>query len=110
MNAAETQWFFMDAAWTSVQCAELLEQLQPGAELQFFAADHASPSDPGAYIRVQWPRQDEWLRKAANHGWSTDWTRVTLEALRVELYRNRHAQPSEVPLSAALVQATEGEK
>ena len=110
MNAAETQLFFMDAAWTPAQCAELLEQLQPGAELQFFAADHASPSDPGAYIRVQRPRQDVWLRKAANHGWSTDWTRVTLEALRDELYRNRHAQESGVQVAAARVQATEGEK
>ncbi|GGR14447.1 hypothetical protein [Deinococcus ruber] len=110
MSATDLQFLPIDAAWTLAQCAALLEQLAPEQELQFYAADHASVSDPGAYIRVQRLGAGVWLRKAANHGWSTDWGRVPLEALRDELYRNRHAQLSGLQLSVARVQAQEGEK
>ncbi|WP_425146088.1 hypothetical protein [Deinococcus sp.] len=110
MSATETQVPLNFEEWTPAQCAALLEQLQSGSELQFYAADHASPSDLGAYVRVQRQGPALWLRKAANHGWSTDWTRASLEALRDELYRNRHTQHSGVQISAARVQAIEGEK
>ncbi|ULH14387.1 hypothetical protein MF271_10070 [Deinococcus sp. KNUC1210] len=110
MSAAEPQFLPVNAAWTPARCAALLEGLSPEQELQFYAADHASPSDPGAYIRVQRQGAEVWLRKAANHGWSTDWQRIPLKDLQGELYRNRHAQPFGVQLSAFRVQATEGEK
>lgn len=100
----------IDATWTPEQCAALLEALTPQQELSFYAADHASVSDPGAYLRIQRPQPQLWLRKAANHGWSTDWNRTTLADVQAELYRNRAEQPQGVQISPVLHPATEGAK
>ena len=98
-----------DMTWTPAQCARLLERLRPGQQLEFYAADHPSVSDPGAYIWVQ-RQDDKLLRKAANHGWSTDWTAVTLPELQAELYRNRAEQVHGVRLAAARRPAKEKTK
>lgn len=110
MTHAHTRTVPIDATWTPEHCAALLEALTPQQELSFYAADHASVSDPGAYIRIQRPQPQMWLRKAANHGWSTDWNRATLADVQTELFRNRVVQGLGVQLSSLLHPATEGAK
>ena len=99
-----------DVTWTPAQCARLLERLRPGQQLAFYAADHPSVSDPGAYIWVQRESGGTLLRKAANHGWSTDWKVVALPEVQAELHRNRAAQSHGVRLVAARRPAKENTK
>ncbi|MDV6374442.1 hypothetical protein [Deinococcus arenicola] len=96
----------LDETWTLARCAALLGAVQPGQELAFYAADHPSVSDPGAYIRVQCHGQIL-LRQAANHGWSSDWLRVDVLTLAGELHRNRSQQPRGVSLAPFSRRATE---
>ncbi len=110
MRLESPQTVQIDETWTPQRCAELLNALQPGQELTFYAADHASVSDPGAYLRVQRRDHQTFLRKAANHGWSSLWTRAKEADLADELHRNRAHQRHGVEITAFLQIATEGKQ
>ena len=88
----------------------MVSKLPQGWQLSYFAADHPSPADPGGYVKVQHAAPDVLLRKIANSGWSSSWTRVTLEDVQAELYRNRAAQPHGVKISEAVWIETEGNR
>ena len=66
--APEQRLISIDASWTLAQCVELIETFDTGWELEFFAADHPSLTDPGASILVWRDADGQLLRRAANHG------------------------------------------
>ena len=104
------RWLPLDASTSQAACAAVVSELPQGWQLSFFAADHPSPTDPGGYVKVQHTAPDVLLRKVANHGWSSDWERVTPEDVQAELYRNRAAQPDGVKISEAVWLETEGNR
>jgi len=72
----------------------LLMDLPALQSLSFFDADFPSPSDPGAYFRVEREHEiqaDTHCVRAGNHGWSTDWRRIEIESLVIYLWGCRHA-------------------
>ena len=86
----------IDESWTPEQCGSLLNRA-PGWRLEFFAADHPSPTDPGGYVWVVRNETDDpdgttCLRKVSNHGWSSHYLRTELADVQAELYRNRNQQ------------------
>jgi hypothetical protein len=58
----------------------LLASTPGGSELHFFDRFYPTISDPGAYVRVQ-RKGDEFIYYLANHGWSNDWQRQSIEMI-----------------------------
>ena len=111
MRLKSPQTVQIDETWTPQRCTELLNALQSGQELTFYAADHcvgfrSRRVSPGAASRPS----DPFMRKAANHGWSSLWTRAREADLADELHRNRAHQRHGVEITAFLQIATEGKQ
>lgn len=56
--------------------------------LTFFDYYYRSPSDPGGYVTVR-REGDSFIQKIQNHGWSTEWSRISKEGLVECVYKNR---------------------
>lgn len=57
-------------------------------EFEFFDFFHPQISDPGAYVTIQ-KSENDFLYQLCNHGWSTEWKRISKEDLIDYVFRNR---------------------
>jgi len=72
---------------TEASFTELLRWLPPSYELQFYDQYYPSMSDPGAYVSVQ-RKENHFIYKLGNHGWSSDWSAQSPELLAAWLLLN----------------------
>jgi hypothetical protein len=64
----------------AVEVRQLLAWLPWRKELAFFDPHYPSASDPGAYVSVQ-RREALFVYMMGNHGWSSDWSKQSIELL-----------------------------
>ncbi len=65
----------------------LLQWLPPNYKLQFYDQYYPSMSDPGAYVTV-FRKDNLFIYKLGNHGWSGEWSRQSVELLASWLFLN----------------------
>lgn len=58
----------------------LLDWLPEDRQLEFYDQFYPSMSDPGAYVCVQ-KMGDAFIHQVANHGWSSEWNKNSLELI-----------------------------